>query len=406
MSRKIRFPHPYMEATAVAINDLNDRISGGHVFKASEGLVNPDELFSNPERIYVKNPDSPNLPLAAPLYLAVDVAVDPGCDCAACACPCPPTEVIGVTQTVWDDPAGDVWRRLGTVTEVEGQEPQVQWGQWSQLGTTGGGTCDCQRRRLTGQIEFYIRKDGNDDTGDGLSEATALATWEGYIKRYVTGPDSFDANFNQVTINFGPGHWEGNYVFLGHYFRNPEKVIINGAGIDQTIFGTPTGDTISVSQPCQGRYVFQNFTLENYKRGIYVAYNGEVAIQNLKFKNGLSDGTSYCVYLVYNSVVSMPTGATLYLENFRGISPFYSSFGSIMALQCNIAISGTCSWSHGFVHSVYQGAVRLHNFSSQGTGTGRKYNVSTLGLIMAAAGNQNLLPGSIAGVTATGGIYV
>ena len=197
----------YLDQTKAAINHLEDRLDRGDIYRATDDVIDPDTLFEKAAHLYVKNPDSPNFPVAAPLYLHVDVAQQPGCECP---CPCPPGHILGVTQTVWDDPAGQVWRRLGTVTQVVGQEPVVEWGEWKRVGSADCLNCvtrDQVRIKLNAPITFYIRHDGNDATGDGLTEATALATWSGFYNRYIIGPDAFDANFNTITINFGPGLW-------------------------------------------------------------------------------------------------------------------------------------------------------------------------------------------------------
>ena len=406
MSKKLRFTHPCLEAATLAVNDLNDRISGGHIFKASAELVNPDELFGNPERIYVKNPDSPNLPLAAPLYLAVDVAVEPGCDCESCACPCPPTGVINVTQTVWDDPAGEIWRRLGTVTPVEGQEPQVQWGQWIQLGATGGGTCDCQRRRLTGPIEFYIRKDGNDDTGDGLSEASALATWDGFYNRYIVGPDYFDANRQIVTINFGPGVWDSGTSICN--IPGAGRVNIVGAGIDQTFFSNPTGYALSINENVPYHTYLRNFTVSNYTNGLNITQ--WVAIRVIKFTRPAVT-TAYAIYVsTSRGCLAADSGggtANIYVENFNGRCILgLANCSTVTMSNLKVVLTGTCAWVTAFAYVVRHSQIWLTNFSFSGTATGPRYHLLNFGMITVyGGGTANSLPGNQAGVVGSGCFY-
>ena len=390
----------YLEQTEKAINELTGQfLNSGRTYRATEEIIDADELFKKSQSLYVNNPASLNLPLAAPLYLAVDVAVKPGCDCEACDCPCSPTAVIGVTQTVWDDPAGEIQRRLGTVTQVEGQEPQVQWGPWLEIRGQGG-----RLPRLTGPTDFYIRKDGDDQTSDGLSPATALATWQGFYNRYLIGPDLFDCNLNELTFNFGPGHWEGAMIVNTENFIRPGRITITGAGLDQTSFSNsdPSGVAVDLhGNNSSNEFRLRNFTIEN-TLSVGIQLFGALAwVRDVKFKGSPVPGQGYGILAIQGGIFLADSSdgiANLYFDNYKGHSFLrLQHYGRGHLKNINIVLTGVCSWANAFVEARYHSRLWVTSLTYQGTSTGRRYSIYGQSLIHGTNGNANLFPGNQTG---------
>lgn len=419
MDRRIELT-AYPSPVEQALTKLNNRLYYSATYQATDDLVDPDQLFLESRQLYVKNQSSPGFPIPAPLYLAVDVALEPGCNGPDCNCPCPPDQVIGVTQTVWSDPADDIRRRLGTVTRPAGGEAQVQWSQWHQI--SGGSGCDCPdnlvtrdqvRTRLTGPITFYISKDGNDTTGDGLTEATALATWQGFQNRYVTGPDAFDANFQTITINFGPGEWTGGHVINQGRLIGSHHLIINGVSMDETIFSNANGSAIHVQGEGgnAGYVTIKNCSFRDYVNGISIANHGMARVANLTFHAAVQTNSSTRAICAYDFGSLLPGTidhpANIHLNNVDCTWVFASwQFGMMNLHKFNVSIGNNCSWS-GFGRAYYLGQINISrdSFNYTGNGTGRKYAIDQMGFIY--AGNDgDWLPGSTPGYvnTAKGGV--
>lgn len=383
-----------------------NKLAGGHLYRVTDEYVNPDEHFQQAEHLYLANPANGDFPVPAPLYFAVDVAWREGCDCS---CPCPPGRPVAVTQTVWSDPDGDIRRRLGAVTHEEGQEPAVAWGQWKAVSGPGG--CDCPPRRvLTADTDFYISKDGNDDTGDGLTEATALATWEGFMNRWIFNEHQvLDINGHGITINFGPGQWTGELKTSSSYFLKARSVTIKGVGIGQTIFSNPDGYALYFEGPMMPRFYVNSLSAENSHSGL-LAYQAWINIRDLKFKNVGKSATGNVLLASNYGRIHTDTSdgpVNLYMEGFKGGTAFASQYhGSLFLMNCKVTLSDTCSWVY-FARPISHGLIEFTNFSHQGSGTGGRFFVSHHGMITGTGGNQSFLPGSIAGIihTASFGLY-
>ncbi|UQZ89919.1 hypothetical protein C4J81_12135 [Deltaproteobacteria bacterium Smac51] len=381
----------YLEQAEKAINHLEDKVCGGSIYQVADYVINADDYFLKPEHIYVASLDSQNFPLTAPFYFAVDVAERQGCDCS---CPCPPTSVISATQTVWDASVGNIWRRLGTVATVEGQKPKVAWSEWKNV---QGADCNCTKK-LNAAIEFFIYHEGCDDN-DGLSETTAMATWQGFFNKYITGPGSFDANVKDVIINFGPGVWSGNIQIRTGYFANAANIYINGAGMDKTTFSNPSGNAFNIIGSINKFWlILQNFTLENYSTGIYVN-DGRVSIDNIKIKAPAVGGVGDAFNICYGGVLTTKeTDAKIYFENYTGRYPFLVwARASLLLKGAEIILSGSCSWTI-FFNIFRHSEVSLENYTFSGNGTGRKFYVKTHSLIQHMEGDINSLPGSMEGI--------
>lgn len=381
----------------VAIGDLSHNDAGGHVYQATDELVNAEARFLKEERLYVANPASPGFPVDAPLYFAVDVARQPGCECP---CPCPPPRVSGVTQTVWNDPDGLIWRRLGSVVHPDGQEPSVQWGLWKK--SESATDCDCRPMRITGPTDFYIREDGDDTTGDGLTEATALATWEGFYNKYVAGPAILDANFHTVTINFGPGRWTGEIALHGATFQRRGRVIIKGAGMGQTFLSNPNGGVFTIGEGLHRDIdEIQDFTLDGFARGIQIT-GCSVYVNNVKFTTNNAQAQGIILGLGGQLVVSSDGSVnSLYFENFKGNYAINVQAGSRANLHTSrIVVTGTCTWT-AFICVQHHSMVWAAGLSVQGTGTGQRFYMSHHSTIRTTGNNRNLFPGTVAGEVGT-----
>ena len=419
MHHRDRFKyHSYLEQTEQALNLLHRRLAEGGAFQAVDEPVDLEARFLKAERLYLRNANSSALPLPAPVYLTVEVVSAPGCDCS---CPCPPEAVIAATQFVWSDPDGDIRYRLGTVTQAAGQEAQVEWGQWREIGGGAGGcacpdnlvTRDQVRTRLTGPITFYITKGGNDQTGDGLTESTALATWSGFYNRYVTGPEAFDARRNTITIQYGPGQWFDQISLLGQDYINPGRLVINGSGMDNTIFSSPIQDPNSFSFSICGdhslRSVISNCGFDQFGKAVCANQGGLASIKNVKFKQGNTPGKCYAIYADHNGRIIPDGTVDIYFEGFNGQAAIMChDEGWVQLNSTNIHLIGNNTWTY-FANVITRGGLRLakETFTCNGTGTGRKFRVTTQGLIYGTSNDLNLLPGTIAGTveTATGGVY-
>lgn len=119
-------------AQITADNALYFAQQGGGLYPTVDEAVNANEHAFGPKHMYVINSASINFPVKSPFYFRVETNSGASADSEA--------GNTSVTQTVWGDPAGSQWQRMGAVVPAAGpaDTPSVAWGDWSPGGASTG----------------------------------------------------------------------------------------------------------------------------------------------------------------------------------------------------------------------------------------------------------------------------
>ena len=259
-------------------------------------------------------------------------------------------------------------------------------------------SCLIQSRR--NGLPVYVRKNG-DDSRDGLTEATAVAS----IARAQAILHTLDFGNVAAQIDVGEGAFDITNVLFTRVPLCQSFAILSGAGKGKTIL------TAGVSKPGnQGRiepsanWQFRDLTL----RATSTAYSaiqvnkGNLVLYNVAVETA---GTSTA------TLVAASNGGNLALTNscsFSGTAAAFVSADNGAIVYIN---EGTTTFN-GTVTAATVFAARTSLFlrtpsgSVSGQVTGPRYRVTQNGVIFTNGGGPNTFPGTTAGTSATGGLYV
>ena len=260
--------------------------------------------------------------------------------------------------------------------------------------------CSCEggqpqpggRVRVTEDLHVYV--DGNRaESGDGLSPETAAKSYEDAVK-IISGYDG--CNSYNVTVHFEDLANEG-------YYPNIEVYKSHFSTFVRLTF---TGHS----------YLTTRFT-EIYLRDSAVLWITEVRVRVVQIQDGY-------IRLTGNIAVD---------EHYSGINNNFAVLGGIMSfVNCNVAIYATqCTYLFTSTHNgdmrfsnatmvmqnqlTVSGAFALAmlgglifiggNTSFSGSAIGQKYHSTCSGMIYTGTNNQNVFPGTSAGIVDKGGQY-
>jgi hypothetical protein len=260
--------------------------------------------------------------------------------------------------------------------------------------------------RLANQgATLFVRPDGSDSNDGSLNDSghafktIYAAVAYGTTRLYLSG--------STLTIRLAPGTYAAPGILPGGAVSvailgdtiNPQNCIIQGAGV-----GANTGliaATNGLSCSVNGVQIVNTGSTNN---SLYT-FSGSITVQNSLI-------TTQGQTTNYAHVCSSAGGSVLISTNvtFSGsmYSCLYATSGYItLAQNITITVAGSPNFPLAFATADTNGTIAnagLNSFSGAATGT-RYYAVSG-GVISTAGGGANYFPGSIAGQTMTGGVYV
>ena len=150
-------------------------------------------------------------------------------------------------------------------------------------------------------------------------------------------------------------------------------------------------------------FVFYNHADENVSEGgIFVASSGAT----LHITNCEITAPANCtVFYPAGAQVNIYETLTLNAPNGAYRSILVNLSGSVF-FGANSVLRINGAYSEEVVRVEDASSLSFYNSSTAGNATGTRYNVILNGIINTRGGGANYIPGSIAGVTATGGQYV
>lgn len=263
---------------------------------------------------------------------------------------------------------------------------------------------------LLGARTYYVNASApGSDSNDGLTSPTAFAS----VVKALNVAATFNQNGFDITINVANGTYS-SFVCQTINGQGSIFIIGNETTPGSVIISTSAGEAITVNG--------QNYTIKGMTvlssgsgaaphvgAGLRVNASAQVVTRNIIFGACVDSHT-----LIGNGGILAFSGtdngdATGYVS-ITGDSPFFLNVqgGGLVTLNNTILnTTGARTFASSFVQAADQGIIR-GSFSTINLGstvTGKRYNVTTLGLINTATANINYFPGTIAGTATLGGIY-
>jgi hypothetical protein len=304
--------------------------------------------------------------------------------------------VEGATEPT-DRFLGRRWKNTGTTT-VAGVPPFAT-GTWNGLAWTS-----IQRHVVNTTETFYVNATTGSNSNDGRTASSAFATIQ-YALDIITWFDTGD-RFSRISlIQVANGTYNEALTYrepLGNGVvriygdsLNPQNVIING------------GAGIAVTNDGGRRLQIGGLTLQG-NQGLVSSNNGRVALSGggpMRF----GACTVNQILVTTGGIVDCFVGLT-FAGNAQ--SAIFAESGGLFNTSISamsVTFDGAPTYTAGIMRARSGGSVILANQTSAATFTGApvgtRYVVSEAGLIVTRTGNLTLIPGTVAGTTASGGEY-
>ncbi len=203
-------------------------------------------------------------------------------------------------------------------------------------------------RILTGATTVYAAP-ASKGTGDGSTAANAME-----LQALLTAMESWNFNGRGANVTLASGTYSGSYVVNARYYTNATNIILNGAGVDATVFSSGSGNAVAVygsgSGSAGNTILYVNnctFSLSG-GYGLYSQYGASSYVNgNVKFK--ITGAVSACVYAgewaktTING--SSSESLSIALDCVSGFAPTYflhcSQFSYVYVRYADFAITGT-----------------------------------------------------------------
>lgn len=250
------------------------------------------------------------------------------------------------------------------------------------------------RERLTGARTYYVSTTGHDANNNGLSAAAPFLT----LSRAISAAFAVDTRGYGVTIQMAAGTYSGASI-AGPLMGGGVLSIRGNVSDPSTVVLTShiyclLGALVAVSglKWAVATALMDAISLE---RGSYVN------ISNVEFGplNGgvhIRAAAGSLAQIIGNYTIS--GGALMHIMATTGSQVYGGSFTA--------ALSGTPAFTWCFVRAERHGGIVFWSFDITGAATGYKFTSEVGGVIDTGGKPVGYLPGSMAGVTGSGGIYV
>lgn len=256
---------------------------------------------------------------------------------------------------------------------------------------------------VTGNLVFYVRPDG-DDSNDGSANDAAHA-----FKTIQHSIDYISRNFNlgsyKATVNIAAGSYSEK-VMLGSYNTGSGSIYLVGAGVGSTIIAPPAGSKYVInSLAAAGVYTISGLTLDasaltSGANVVQVDKGVNLYLSSVAMICG-SDGSNIAAY-----VAGLLSLSSCTITAISAYFAFFAHSGGTITIDGPLTINGTfvivanCSYNA----QIFRNISTLPVIS--GTATGTRYSASYNAVISVVGGGASYFPGSIAGSTLAGGLYV
>jgi hypothetical protein len=258
-------------------------------------------------------------------------------------------------------------------------------------GGGGGGGSASGRTKLTADRTLYVLTTGS-DSNDGLAN-TAGGAFLTIQKAVDTIVNTLSLSGHTVTIQIGDGTYTASVVLppLPDY----GAVILQGnASTPSNVLISTTGDAI-LAVGAGSKWTVKDFKVTSSAgNGLIATEFGEIHFSNIVF------GACAIRHIYANTPSLIWADGNYSIVGGAGGHMQADFSGVILVYSKTVTITGTPAFSAAFAVAA-TGHIYLVGNTYSGSATGQRYSALMNGVIQ----SNVTLPGSIAGVTATGGQY-
>ncbi|AMU13845.1 hypothetical protein A3203_12415 [Burkholderia cenocepacia] len=265
------------------------------------------------------------------------------------------------------------------------------------------------RTRLTQNTSFYVNASTGSDNNDGLTSGTAWATITKALTALQQNYDlaGYTATVNVAAGSYGPALCTG--AFVGAISSASVQVVATGA---VTITNPSNGGGAACAFATGGaQYQLSGaITLVNNATGTScVQASGAGSILNVG--SGVTIGFSAGSHFLANALGVVNVNASYSIANNGGAGSHYNvanggslnvAGGITVTIGTNVGVTAAFALANGLSQINAAGI----NFSGAANVTGTRYISQTNSVINSNSGGANYFPGSAAGMTSNGGIYI
>lgn len=259
------------------------------------------------------------------------------------------------------------------------------------------------REILTGSRTYYVRNDGS-DSNNGFAN-TAGGAFLTIQKAIDTIYNTLDTRGNPVTIQLATGTYAG--------FTVPTSETLGGGSVTLLGDAVTPGNCLITSSSTFTAYIQSKFIISGVKfvntngAGISVEIIGKGYLNvNGNVEYGSAGATGIRVRAIHGGVYFSTGAGTEYISGNAHSSYYSISGGKLIFSGTNWANTGGTANSSHFVFSTVGSTVFADTNNYTGAFQGERYHVTLGSVISTNGGGPNTFPGSVAGSSSSGGIYV
>lgn len=263
-------------------------------------------------------------------------------------------------------------------------------------GTVAGTSSFTVREQLTADRTYFVRTDGS-DSNNGLTNTAGGAFLT--IQKAIDVAASLDLGIFSCTIQVAAGTYTGAVVLKAFVGAGQVRIIGNEAAPASVIISG--GGTLVSGTDC-GRYLIAGVTLASTGlRNIQISGRSQ-----LQYRNIVSQGAAGLnTHIAAINGAEVQSLGNITLNGNSAIGFLAAAFGLMNIRSQPITFAaGTTIPARAFQASD-QGRVDMLSVTFSGSFTGKRYEATGLGAIFTNNAGETYIPGTIAGTTATGGIY-
>ena len=255
------------------------------------------------------------------------------------------------------------------------------------------------REVLTTARTYYVRTDGSDsNTGLVNNSGGAFLT----IQKAVDTVAGLDCSIYTPTIQVGAGTYTGGVTLKS--IVGADVIIVGDETTPANVLISVTSATCFFADGISGVWHLRGVKMQTTTAGncITAANGAKIKMQNVAF--GACASFHMQVYgfatITLTGNYSITAGA---LAHLAINSAFYGAYGR------TITLTGAPAWGLSMFDASMLGAVDLRTLTFSGAATGKRYNITSGGVIDTNGGGASFIPGSVAGTGGTttgGGFYI
>lgn len=253
------------------------------------------------------------------------------------------------------------------------------------------------REFLTSNRTYYVRTDGSDEHGDGLTDepARAFRTYQ----RAVDAARTLD--FNNKTVTVIAGDEGAPKTFVENVRIKPlvggGTLHIRGVRSERTRLASASGDTFTQIVSGDTQVLYSGMTLSSdVGNGIKVAYNSLAGIGNDMVFHSFGQNA---IWVHDNQSVMQILNSDVYLTGSMA-SFLFIQYGHAFVEAATINLWGVPQWREAFVTMFPRGSLQYIGNVLQGPATpiGNRMSIKHLSLLNLNGASLSVLPGSADGV--------